>query len=314
MEAPKGVDRSAKKQSDSSDMLKFYRKQMDEITEDSLKLYKKRLDIAVEIGKIKGNAGAGVLDVKREQEVMEKVEQICMKIGLNPDLGKAFVNRLIKDSREVQDGYKIRTRLSQSGAYGDKYSIGSFEIGEIPPKLVLKLMDIGKNTFGRGMENKELFDHITESDLVVIPFTAEGNPVGFGSLKIVKRDGMPKTMFLSAAVIDDSDQNKGLYKELVRKRLEFGIEDGCTMVRTHTQNPIVEAGITRVLEGLAGEGIIAEFVPIVEHVNQMEYGRLLTKNIPSSSNEELNKRYEEQLDYFRGDSYSLAFSIVPLRK
>lgn len=310
MQGRKNVAKPPEKQSDSAEKLSFYRKEIDETRAQMLGLFKKMLDIAVEIGKIKGDMGVGVLDVKREQEVLTAVQQTCTKIGLNPELGMTFVKDLIKMSREVQDDYKVKTRLRVGRAYSDKYSIGSFEIGEIPPKLVLKLTDIGKNTFGPGMKNLELFDHITEGDLVVIPFTTEGNPVGFGALKIIQQGEMPKTMFLSAAVVDDNDQNKGLYKELVRRRLEFGIDNGCTVVRTHTQNPIVESGITKVLQNLVEEGTIVSFVPIVEHINEKEYGRILTKNIPSSSNEVLNLRYEEQLDYFRGDSYSLAFSLL----
>ena len=55
--------------------------EMEKITADMLKLLKTRTDIAKEIGNIKNEQGLGVTDESREDELKNKMMQICDQMG-----------------------------------------------------------------------------------------------------------------------------------------------------------------------------------------------------------------------------------------
>lgn len=73
---------------DSNDMLSVYRNDINAIDDELVKLFIKRMDTAGKIGAYKKQAGLPVLNVKREEEVKERL------LTNVPDEYKESVSRL----------------------------------------------------------------------------------------------------------------------------------------------------------------------------------------------------------------------------
>lgn len=59
--------------SDSEKLLSEYRKEINALDDELVKLFVKRMNIAGKIGEVKKQAGLPVLNVKREEEVKERL-------------------------------------------------------------------------------------------------------------------------------------------------------------------------------------------------------------------------------------------------
>ena len=78
------------------------RSEMEKITADMLKLLKTRTDIAKEIGNLKNEQGLRVTDESREDELKNKMMQICDQMGFDKSLATRFLNFLLNESVKVQ--------------------------------------------------------------------------------------------------------------------------------------------------------------------------------------------------------------------
>ncbi len=165
---------------------------------------------------------------------------------------------------------------------------------------VKQLVDIAMRTFGAGMTEQEVLEHLFQDVISVVRLN--GQPAGFGTLAFNGDHA-----YLSGAVVDESCQQRGIYGRLARQRLLLGLIRGYSHFKTRTQNPNVERGIARALRELYRDGLVSfhtvdrEFVPKV-------YGRMLTKTVPISKDPRLNGIYN-QLDRHAGDAYLLTISL-----
>ncbi len=167
--------------------------------------------------------------------------------------------------------------------------------------VIAKLIDIGVKSFGNGMEDKEVRDHIIYgNDFVTVAYDENGSPIGFAGLRI--DDG---SLYLSAAVVDINFQGEGVYKEMTKFRIAVGGLDEGKEVRTRTQNPKVEEGILSALKTFAKD---RKITVTRDRINGA-YGRCLTGERQKTRDEDLNKIYE-QLDVNRGDAFVLHFKLV----
>lgn len=82
--------------------MKQIRQQIDIIDKAVIKLLAKRIKLAVKLGKFKKKEGLPVLDKKREEEMLKKLE----KQAKNAGIGSKFISKLYKEifkkSRRVQ--------------------------------------------------------------------------------------------------------------------------------------------------------------------------------------------------------------------
>jgi len=78
------------------------RSEMEKITADMLKLLKTRTDIARKIGNLKNEQGLTVTDESREDELKNKMMQICDEVGFDKSLATRFLNFLLNESVKVQ--------------------------------------------------------------------------------------------------------------------------------------------------------------------------------------------------------------------
>jgi aspartate aminotransferase len=78
------------------------RSEMEKITADMLKLLKTRTDIARKIGNLKNEQGLTVTDESREDELKNKMMQICDEVGFDKSLAIRFLNFLLNESVKVQ--------------------------------------------------------------------------------------------------------------------------------------------------------------------------------------------------------------------
>ena len=78
------------------------RKEMENITTDMLKLLKLRTEISKEIGNLKNEQGLTVTDESRENELRNKMMQVCDEIGFDQSLAIRFLNFLLNESVKVQ--------------------------------------------------------------------------------------------------------------------------------------------------------------------------------------------------------------------
>lgn len=175
------------------------------------------------------------------------------------------------------------------------------DMKSMEPALVEKLVEIGMRSFGSKMTAKEVKEHIAVNDILFVVRDGEGKPIGFSG------STYPNVVYLAAAAVDPDSQGRGTYKKLTKERIVKGLASGCNIIMTSTQNPRVEAGITRVLNNMRDEGLITGYLTS-RMLNKGKYGRMLTDEVPKSDTEELKLVYAD-LDYEKGDAYELIFIV-----
>jgi aspartate aminotransferase len=87
------------------------RNEMEKITADMLKLLKIRTGIAKEIGNLKNEQGLTVTDESREDELKNKMMEICDEVGFDKSLATRFLNFLLNESVKVQSS-ELQTHLT----------------------------------------------------------------------------------------------------------------------------------------------------------------------------------------------------------
>lgn len=82
--------------------MKQIRQQIDGIDKEIIKLLSKRMKLAVKLGKFKKKEGLPVLDKKREEEMLKKLQKQAKKLGLDPKSVSKLYKEILKESRRVQ--------------------------------------------------------------------------------------------------------------------------------------------------------------------------------------------------------------------
>ncbi|MBU0727536.1 chorismate mutase [Patescibacteria group bacterium] len=82
--------------------MKEIRKQIDEIDKNIIKLLSRRFKLAPKLAKFKKAEGLPILDKKRELEVIDKLEKLAKKEGLDLKFIKKLWVEILKESRKIQ--------------------------------------------------------------------------------------------------------------------------------------------------------------------------------------------------------------------
>ena len=118
------------------------RDKMDEVTLEMMELLKTRTDIAKKIGEVKKNLGKGVTDETRENNLRQKVIDLCEEIELDESIGTKFFNFLLNESVKVQSTNKqthLSIFLKAKSLEQQGKKIIHMEVGEpdfLPPLIV----------------------------------------------------------------------------------------------------------------------------------------------------------------------------------
>ena len=177
---------------------------MEKITVDMLKLLKSRTEIAKKIGSLKNEQGLTITDESREDDLRNKMLQICDEIGFEKSLGTRFLNFLLNESVKIQSS-ESQTHLSiflkakELERKGKK--IIHLEVGEPdfkPPETVrsslLEIYDAGFGKYGpvKGIPefrdsiakfaNKKFDCKINSDNVMVIPGARFGVFLAFSTL------------------------------------------------------------------------------------------------------------------------------------
>ena len=164
-----------------------------------------------------------------------------------------------------------------------------------------QLIRVAQNSFGSSMSRNEVINHLIPNDVIFIAYKND-LAIGFAG-NIYKNDNL----YLSGAVLETIEQNKGLYKLLTTLRIEHGLEKNITSITTATQNPRVEKGIINVLNEFYSNNKINRYEVKRELLNS-RYGRMLTEIRPYSLDQELNLIYSK-LNYEKGDAFLITFTL-----
>ncbi len=84
------------------DKLKTLRKLIDEIDNQLLDLIKSRIDVVVEIGSVKKDNNAEVVDEKREEEIYKRLVAKAEEKGIKPEIVKKVWKSLLEISYEIE--------------------------------------------------------------------------------------------------------------------------------------------------------------------------------------------------------------------
>jgi aspartate aminotransferase len=123
------------------------RSKMDEITIEMIRMLKDRTQIAKEIGEIKKNAGIGVTDELRENNLRIKIISICKEINFDEAIATKFLNFLLNESIKVQYDNKqthLSIFLKAKSLELEGKKIIHMEVGEpdfLPPPIVKKTLE-----------------------------------------------------------------------------------------------------------------------------------------------------------------------------
>ena len=85
------------------EILEKHRQEIDQIDQSIMDLLRRRFDVAEEIGQRKRMIGAAVLDVSREQLVLDARTEYAERIGLDPDFIKNLIQSIMDESKVLQN-------------------------------------------------------------------------------------------------------------------------------------------------------------------------------------------------------------------
>ncbi len=77
---------------------------MGEVTDRLIALIGERRDLAIEIGKLKDELGLPVLDPAREARVVRQAARRARELGVDADMTRDILWRIIASAREAQGG------------------------------------------------------------------------------------------------------------------------------------------------------------------------------------------------------------------
>lgn len=172
---------------------------------------------------------------------------------------------------------------------------------DVDNKTISNLITVARDGFGKFISNEEVIEHVVRRDALFIAYK-DDKEIGFSTFS---RNG--SDMYLGGAVVIKKEQNNGLYGLLTKVRIVEAINNKITTVTTNTQNPSVEQGIVKIFKEAKTLGKIQDFTMKREMVPNL-YGRMLTRQIPKSTNSDLNLIYSH-LNYGNGDAFRITIEI-----
>ncbi|RNJ80417.1 MAG: aminotransferase class I/II-fold pyridoxal phosphate-dependent enzyme [Nitrosopumilus sp. H8] len=114
---------------------------MDEVTLEMIRLLKARTDIALNIGKLKEDAGIPVTDESREESLRQKVASLCKEIGLEEPIAARHLNFLLNESVKIQSAKQTHLSIFHKARELERQGqkIIHMEVGQpdfAPPQIV----------------------------------------------------------------------------------------------------------------------------------------------------------------------------------
>ena len=88
----------------SEDRLAELREQIEAVDREIVTLIGKRRDLVMEVGRTKGDLGLPVLDPPREAKVVRRAAEIARELGVDEELTRDVIWRIIAAARDAQEG------------------------------------------------------------------------------------------------------------------------------------------------------------------------------------------------------------------
>ncbi len=89
-----------------------------ELDDEIIRLIGERRTLAVEIGRVKQELGLPVLDPPREARVVRRVAVRARELGVDPELARDVIWRIISSTRQAQSGEPSWGGSGEPGATG----------------------------------------------------------------------------------------------------------------------------------------------------------------------------------------------------
>ena len=99
-----GMDEPTGAASPPEERLAHMREVMSEVTDRLIELMGERRRLAIEIGRMKEELGLPVLDPAREARVVRKAAERARELGVDPEMARDILWRIIASAREAQGG------------------------------------------------------------------------------------------------------------------------------------------------------------------------------------------------------------------
>ena len=99
-----GMDEPAGTAGTPEEQLARMRKVMGEVTDRLIALMGERRRLAIEIGRVKEELGLPVLDPAREARVVRQAARRARELGVDPEMARDILWRIIASAREAQGG------------------------------------------------------------------------------------------------------------------------------------------------------------------------------------------------------------------
>ncbi len=193
---------------------------------------------------------------------------------------------------ETKNAYRItKRRADYTGEVG------------ISEELFKDAIRISRDSFASVISEDEVKNLITGCSLMLVAYNTDNmQRVGFAASHY---EG--NTCYFSSAAIMKSEQSNGLYHIFNRWRIKEGLGNGFNIFTVTTQNPKVEKGIASAMYAFLEKGTIDGYSVQRDQIRGY-YGRMLTTEVPRSSDESTNRIFSH-LDYNRGDAFYISFSV-----
>jgi chorismate mutase/prephenate dehydrogenase len=78
------------------------RERITQLDDEIIRLIGERRTVATEIGSVKQDLGLPVLDPAREARVVRRVEERARELGVDPELARDVIRRIISAARQAQ--------------------------------------------------------------------------------------------------------------------------------------------------------------------------------------------------------------------
>ena len=100
------MDERAKATGSPEERLARTREVMGEVTDRLIELMGERRRLAIEIGRTKEELGLPVLDPAREARVVRQAAERARELGVDPEMARDILWRIIASAREAQGGHR----------------------------------------------------------------------------------------------------------------------------------------------------------------------------------------------------------------
>jgi chorismate mutase-like protein len=89
---------------EAADRLAELRERLEELDEELIRLVGRRRDLVLEVGRVKESLGRPVLDPTREARVVRRAAERARALGVDEELVRDVVWRIMASAREAQTG------------------------------------------------------------------------------------------------------------------------------------------------------------------------------------------------------------------